>query len=421
MMMNGVWSKPPAGRIARLTELGAMGDKISEGAGESSFVCRLSSHPGWLYKAYRSPTSAASVSRLDQLIALPGKMSAQDRALVEGHTAWPAARVVNPASQTTGVLLPAAPEAYKFDMALPGGRSVRKYLEVDLLALSDDAQRQRGLPPQSLAERIAVCASIVATADLLERHGLVYLDWSYANIFWRPADSSAYLIDMDGSSFGARPQIQTPQWDDPQVPLGTTAGNNSDRYRVALLVTSCLTGKRVYEAQARTELSELRKQSTEVEHLAELLLLALTTDAASRPPIARMKAALDAVNGARPAAPPRSPIGSRTTAGPVTGGVAAWKPIGGRAATTANPSVTPPAKPVQSQPAPARPVRTVPPASAPAAPAAAGRGGSTGSPVQPSYQSRTPARPASSGVGTVVKTAVVIIALIILIVIIAHL
>lgn len=198
MMMNAVWARPPAGRITGLSELGGLGEKISEGAGESAFVGMLKSHPDWLYKAYRAPAASESVRRLDRLIALPGQMPGSDKAIVNEHTSWPAARVVNSANQTTGVLLPMAPETYQYEMSLPGGRTKSKYLEVDVLALAGSRQRQMGLPPQSLFDRIAVCASIAATADLLERYGLVYLDWSYANIFWRPADRSTYLIDLDG-------------------------------------------------------------------------------------------------------------------------------------------------------------------------------------------------------------------------------
>ena len=312
-----------------LGELGRLGEKISEGAGECMFVCKLESHPGWLYKAYRAPASAESISRLDQLITLPGQMSARDKAIVDEHTSWPAVRVVNPANKTTGVLLPMAPEAYRYEMTLPGGRSKSKYLEVDVLALAGARQRQMGLPPQSLCHRISICASIAATADLLERYGLVYLDWSYANIFWRPVDHSAYLIDLDGVSFGPRPQIQSPQWDDPHVPLGTTAGSSSDRFRVALLITSCLTGKRVFDAQARTELNELRKQSAEVEQLAELLIITLTSVPTFRPTIARMKAALDAVNSASAGGWASTSRGRSSTSSPTLGGVSGWKPIKG--------------------------------------------------------------------------------------------
>ena len=428
---------------------GDLGEKISEGAGESLFVCKLKNHPGWLYKAYRSPCADDSVARLDRLIGLPAGMTAPDQAIVDQHTAWPAARVINVAGRTTGVLLPMAPKTYQFEMALTGGRSVRKYLEVDHLAQAPARQQQVGLPAQTLADRISVCASIACTADLLARFGLVYLDWSYANIFWCPADHTAYLIDLDGSSFGPRPQIQTPLWEDPQVPLGTTAGNSSDRYRVALLIASCLTGQRVHEAQAaRTQLIELRKQSAEVEQLAELLLVALTTNAANRPTIAKMKGALNAVDrAARPAKPTSA---TRTTSvADDRGGVSNWKPIGGRSATTAQPTtqptatptarptVTPPASPVTPGPATVKTgsspswqgatvgggTRSTVPGGVTGRASGNGAGGSSGYQTRTpaSYQSRTPAKPGSNTAAVVVKTAIAIVVLIIFIVILAQL
>ncbi|MGD0699409.1 MAG: hypothetical protein ABSA02_05945 [Trebonia sp.] len=431
--MSGVWSKPPASRVASLSDLGSQGEKVSEGAGESLFVCELRRHPGWLYKAYRAPTSAESAARLDKLIGLPAAMTVKDRSVVDGHTSWPAVRVVDAANRTTGVLLPMAPRAYQHEMSLPGGRSTKKYLEVDVLALSETRQQQMGLPPQSLADRISICRSIVATADLLERHDLVYLDWSYANVFWRPVGHSAYLIDLDGISFGPRPQIHSPQWEDPHVPLGTTAGKPSDRYRVALLITSCLTGKRVYEAEARTELGELRKMSAEIEQLAELLIMALTSAAAARPTIARIKAALDAVPHASAASAPRYGQGSGAAVTPDRGGVKDWKPIGNRGSTQATPSVTvpPTAKPAPQKP----PVTVASSASTPSSPQTGATAGSStaGSAAgggvmnntqwarpQQNTQSQTPVRQPSGGLPAALKVTLWIIAIIVIIAILAN-
>jgi len=421
--MNGVWSRPPAGRVMRLNDLGDLGEKVSEGNGESAYVCKLTSHPGWLYKAYRSSGPADSASRLDRLIGLPGQMSLADKSLVDARTSWPAARIVDSANRTTGVLVPLAPEEYKFEWTLPGGRSRHKFLDVDVLALSEMKQRQMGLPPQSLAERIAVCASIAAMADLLERHRLVYLDWSYANLFWRPADHSAYLIDLDGASFGPRPQIQSPQWEDPHFPLGTTAGNDSDRYRVALLITRCLTGTRVYVAEARTKLSELRTLSAEVEHLAELLILTLTTAASSRPTIATMRAALDVADGTS-AAGQTVPLG----------GVREWKSVHDRGSTRANPPVTAPrvttpprraTTPAPPKPAPAAASTTGFPPQPPSVTASgdAVRSSSaingTGRTVQRASSPQSPVTPSSSASGVAMMVMLTLIVIVIVIVILA--
>lgn len=218
--MSGAWSRPPVGRVVPQAELGALGKNLGENNGESRRVCRLEKHPNWIFKEYPKPVPLVGIKRLDQLIKLPQQMSAADKDLVDGHTSWPASRVIDPQQKTIGVLMPLAPPTYSADRQLPSGRSESRVLEVDVLALTEDRQKASKLPPQSLADRISVCASIAAVAALFERHSLVYLDWSYANIFWSLSDHTAYVIDLDGCSFGPRPQIQTHNWADPQVPLG---------------------------------------------------------------------------------------------------------------------------------------------------------------------------------------------------------
>jgi hypothetical protein len=320
--MTGAWSLPPLERVARQSEIGPIGQKLGENNGESRFVARLLSYPDWLYKEYSSAVTAQESKRLDQLIMLPKMMSTPDRRLVESNTAWPAVRVINDQHRTTGVLMPFAPERYHADMRLPGGRSRRKVLLVDQLALPP-AEQQRILPTQSLADRIAVCASVASVGALFERHRLVYLDWSYANIFWSLTDHSCYVIDMDGSSFGPRPQIESPSWEDPLVPLGSDAGNESDRYRVALLIARCLTGMRTI-AETRAALHTLRRgHSAAVERVAELLILSLTARTAEeRPSVDRIRTALNAANM------PGASTPSQTTS------VRAWKPL--------TPKTTPP-------------------------------------------------------------------------------
>ena len=388
--MIGAWSQPPVGRLATLSEIGPIGKKLSEHNGESRFVALLQNYLGWVYKEYLSVADVSQSQRLDQLIRLPGQMTASDKALIEAHTSWPAARVVNDWYETIGVLMPLAPEHYKTDMRLPGGRSRRMPLLVDQLALLPSEQ-ERLLTAQSLADRIEVCASVAAVGALFERYRLVYLDWSYANIFWSLDDHSCYVIDMDGSSFGARPQIHQPGWDDPLVPLGQEAGNESDRYRVALLIARCLTGVRGQPTDTRAALNDLRQHSAPVEQVAELLIWSISAQSTrDRPPVAKISAALNAVNG-RPA----------PSAGNQSGSVKGWKqvtPRGTATRPTAPSASTPAAGDIASSPARAsQPV------------------GTYGIPTISSGGSRPPVR-SSSGSGGAVALAIVlaIIALIVL-------
>jgi hypothetical protein len=335
--MTGAWSHPPVGRVVPLAGLGAMGESLGQHTGESRRVCRLRSFPDWVLKEYPAPLLGDGVERLDRLIKLPEQMSAADMTLVDGHTSWPTSRVVDNWHRTIGVLVPLAPANFSMDRQMPGGRTQHKLLEVDVLALTESRQAQLKIAPQSLAERIAVCAAIAAVGALFERQGLVYLDWSYANVFWSIRDHSAYVIDMDGCSFGSRPQIQTPNWDDPLVPRGCDAGNESDRYRVALLISRCLTGRRTSLADTRVGLNALRIRGGVGGQVAQLLIQGLDArTTAERPSIARISTTLEATNGVncRPQAPGHPSL--------KVGGVKQWRPVATRGNTRPKiPALTP--------------------------------------------------------------------------------
>lgn len=306
-------ARPPA--VVSVSELGTLGDNLGKNNGESRRVCLVPKFPAWIYKEYSAELRSADVQRLDRLIGLPASMAKPDRDLARSHASWPASRVVD-GQGSVGVLIPLAPDSFKADLETRPGRTKSKMLEVDLLAQPEDQQVRLKLPGQSLGDRISVCASIARVGALLERSGLVYLDWSYANVFWCWRDHSAFLIDMDGCSFGCRPQIQTPNWADPLVPLGRKAGNETDRYRLALLIARCLTAERGDPLKARTALNDLRMHSESVEKAVEVLIRALSAKiAAERPSMADMSAALDVADGL--------PALSKSGAG----GVTHWKPV----------------------------------------------------------------------------------------------
>jgi hypothetical protein len=129
--------------------------------------------------------------------------------------------------RTVGVCLPRAPEIFMGNVT-GVRRTKRRNLEVDLLALPEAQQQQRGLPPQNISARVMVCSSLASVAALFERCGMAYLDWSYANAFWSPTQRAAYVIDVDGCSFGQARQIDSPGWSDPLVPKGSMADSSVD-------------------------------------------------------------------------------------------------------------------------------------------------------------------------------------------------
>jgi hypothetical protein len=286
-------------------------------------VCRLVDHPDWLFKEYLGPSDSADERRLDNLIRLPEEMDSSDRKCVDGNSAWPASRVLADGddSRTVGVLLPAAPSRYYTEIRLPGRPAIQRELAIDLLALTAENQKLRSIQGQSLADRTSVCVSLTAVAAVLEGNNIVYLDWSYANAFWSALEHSAYLIDIDGCSFGPRPQIETHGWSDPLVPRGQNAGNHVDRYRVALLVARCLTGQRPSVEAAHRGLMEIRNQNPRLAALAHLLATALTAKSLSeRPSVTDLNVALRCAAGLTAAS-------DRPSAANETGRVSHWIPI----------------------------------------------------------------------------------------------
>ncbi|MFI9103142.1 hypothetical protein ACIGXA_21730 [Streptomyces fildesensis] len=195
-------------------------------------------------KIFRAPCRPDQSEHLRQLIALPHLMGASDRDIVTSGSCWPLAVLTDGDGAVVGCLLPKAPAKFLVDLTAPSGRSVVRYLEIDWLANPDAVLEKRGLPAQSLRSRTEVCRGLAAVAAVLERHGLVYSDWSYSNSFWSSEDCSAYVIDIDGCVPASGPNLHQPGWEDPLTSSGDDADTYVDRYRFALLVARCLTGRR---------------------------------------------------------------------------------------------------------------------------------------------------------------------------------
>lgn len=287
--MTSRLGKPFPG-IERLDNL-QLGESRSENNGQSRRVCVVDTRPGWLFKEYRAVVSPADEMRLDRLIELPASLSLADRELVIRNTSWPVARVITEAG-TIGVILPEAPSSFRAELTTTNGRTRTTMLHIDNLATTNERMGRLGLPNLSLTNRVAVCSSIAAVGALFERHGLVYLDWSYANAFWSTSELAAYVIDIDSCSFGPRLQTQTTGWADPLVPLKAMADNEVDRYRVALLVARCLTAERDIEA-VLPAVQSLGRAAPPIREVADLVDRALTaTSVEARPPLVELSAAL---------------------------------------------------------------------------------------------------------------------------------
>jgi hypothetical protein len=365
------WSASPFGGVVPQSEL-VLGELLAENNGESRRVCRLNSHQEWLFKEYRTEASAADVQRLDRLIALPATMKPEERSLIDANTSWPVVRVVD-GPRTVGVCLPHAPIGFFAPMRVVNGKTRTKAVPIDLLAQTDQRIQKLGLAVPSRADRLAACASLAAIGALFERHGLAYLDWSYANAFWDCSSHVAYVIDVDGCSFGPRWQTETRGWEDPLVPLRTLADNHVDRYRVALLIARCLSGERELP-QVREAVRRLADDpwTAAVGQQLDRSLNAATLPA--RPSLQLLARTLELAVHPAPAQRSASPRPDSNDGS----GVVEWRPVRKRVGVPSPAGAPPPRsdaptgparRPDQARPStpttPTRPLRVPPPATPP--------------------------------------------------------
>jgi hypothetical protein len=284
------------------TSLGPLGSPIGENNGESKGVYPLTARPGWLLKVFKPHLiTDADLTRIDQLVALARNASASDRILLNSHTSWPAARVTSASHETYGVVLPMAPAPYWVNLRLDASHTKYKPLEIDWLATAPEKCQRRSVPFPGFADRLQICADLVAAAELLERHNLVYGDWSYANAFWSADKSSGYLIDLDGCAFGTRTSLGTQNWDDPLASRNQT-DTLSDRYGVALLLARCLTGERVIELALDT-LQKVALKHGASDLCEQVRSGVVANERSSRPAIATLLASIHSVQSAAQSSP----------------------------------------------------------------------------------------------------------------------
>ncbi|TDC60060.1 hypothetical protein E1200_31120, partial [Actinomadura sp. GC306] len=238
------WSDRPFGPVTQLADVAAEGLRIAGENGQSTAVYESAAYPGWLVKRYKPGIPEEPAEVLDRLIALPAAMPPHDLVLVDTATCWPVSRVVSD-GRTVGVLMAKAPAEFSTLVRTPFGPPERLPLNLDQLVQTDPGfYEARGLGVPDRAERLGVARHILRVAALLERRGVVYGDWSYANMFWQRGEGRVFLIDMDGCGLSSRPWVECNSWNDPAVPPGERLTVRTDRYKVAVAVLRALTGVR---------------------------------------------------------------------------------------------------------------------------------------------------------------------------------
>jgi hypothetical protein len=203
--------------------------------------------------------------------------------MLAAHTSWPVAKITDTAGRVVGCVIPEAPAKYR-DAAL--GR----FLEIDWLCVPDSRMSDAGLVPPTFDERLTVARGLAEIGAFFERRRLVYSDWSYSNAFWSASDHAVYVIDVDECAAAPVGNLHHPNWEDPLTPSDTPADLFTDRYRLALLVARCLTGRRDV-ADVLDGIDDLEhKDLARVSRLLREMLR--TADRSARPAVGELNAAL---------------------------------------------------------------------------------------------------------------------------------
>ncbi|TYK52521.1 hypothetical protein [Actinomadura decatromicini] len=376
------WSDRPFEPVTELAEVAAAGARIAGENGQSTAVYESADHPGWLVKRYKPGFPEEPPDVLDRLIALPGAMTPADLAVVDAATCWPVSRVVSD-GVTVGVVVAKAPAEFFTTVRTPFGPPESVPLNLDQLVQTDDEfYKVRELAVPGGRERRSVARSVLRVGALLERHDVVYGDWSYANLFWERGAGRVFLIDMDSCGLSSRAWVECNSWNDPAVPQGERLTVRTDRYKVAVAVLRVLTGVRGEDAHpALDALDAPLRAST----FGEALRCSLDDPPELRPSSGELLELLETELDPRPASRPAKPPAARPA-----------EPAATRPVPTARGAPPPaPAKPAAPAPAPAAPPVPAPAAAptpaTPPPPAPASAPASTPTPAAASTPARKPA------------------------------
>jgi hypothetical protein len=322
------WSDSPFPDDIPLSSVKLSGENLG-GGGQAHAVERLSDHPGWVAKLYKSPMSTREAVTLGRLIELPHSMTEADLGTLDRSAAWPVSRITE-GDRTVGVVMAGAPSRFYVPFNLRGGRrSEPRELQLDHLVKDSAYLTNIGVHPPTRQRRLEITCRFLELGAVLERHDVVYGDWSYRNALWDHDSDSVYLLDMDSCGIGSRPWIASPDWMDPAFPEGTPLTVPTDRYRMALLTLRCVTGAR---GEPLESLNRLERDWPTGDTFPELLRQALgREDLRYRPPTATLLKALRNPGGTGPQ--PDFAPGSNVTGFRSVGHRTAPKTAGGTART----------------------------------------------------------------------------------------
>lgn len=185
------------------------------------------------YKEYLEPER--HTIRLNRLIEWRNRLSAQHRALLDRHCAWPQLAVTADGA-VVGFLMSPAPDEFWTDMlGEPHTRELQHLIHVNVA-------RQLGITMPTRGQRLHLVADLAILLEFLGRNNIVYGDVNEKNVLWTVEGiPRIYLIDCDNARPADLPDeiagVAMPRsddWRDPDLPFGALPNLNSDRYSLAV-------------------------------------------------------------------------------------------------------------------------------------------------------------------------------------------
>lgn len=206
-------------------KLGEMLDKGGQGE-----VWTLTDRPDHVFKRYFMPN--VNTSALEGLVGFPLRLRPSEQRTLQECTAWPT-EIVTAKQQAVGFVMRRVPGEFVARTASAKGQLRElQYLLYEPKPLWGDIE------PLDADDRVELVRAFVELVRILHRHTVVLGDISMRNILWAPGDPPRlFVLDCDSARFESSPsvlpQANTPDWDDPYGPPGSS-DLDSDRYKLAL-------------------------------------------------------------------------------------------------------------------------------------------------------------------------------------------
>jgi len=225
------------------SSLGRAEDIVEIGRGGEGIVYALRSRPNEVFKKFKS-RSGHGINRpvLERLVGFPQQLSDSDRDILLSRTAWPTT-VVEQGNTAVGFLMPRIPDRFfrKHGVRLAPKRVLCEWNYLSLRnRYNTNPNIVSEVPRFGATESMSLVRDLAATMDILHKNNVVVGDISGRNLIWTDLPQPmVYIIDCDSFHFegegGVAGLKQTPDWDDPALPLNdNTTTLDSDRYKLAL-------------------------------------------------------------------------------------------------------------------------------------------------------------------------------------------